>query len=194
MNINVDWTVEEIEACCDTVNGYFRFVSAKQNPNQKELYATSLYRKLIHLTSHESTTLKDWKIHGYKGFGSEVLTIYVGCPEKVRSTLTFNAIEHAPQKELRMKWNNPCTVCFAFKPTPKIVEVNQQPAGSQHLTPSTRENHEIEFVSELQIGNTPTDPIAYNHQASTSADPSFGGPFNTMTDTTGKKVLYSNRN
>ncbi|KAL7022069.1 hypothetical protein ACKWTF_012120 [Chironomus riparius] len=83
-----------------------------------------------------------------------------------------------------MKLNNPCTDCFAIKPTPIIMEVNQQPADSQHLTPSTRENSEIEFVSESQIGNTPTDPVAYNHQASTSADPSFGGPFNTMTDTT----------
>lgn len=116
----IDWTSNEIESCSDNINGHYRFVSAKENPNNKDLYNKLLYRKLKALTINKPN--EKWHVKGYKGFSKGSMTIYLECPHLVVSTLTYDAKDHAPNKDLKMKWITSCVGCFKENMTGQNVQ------------------------------------------------------------------------
>lgn len=147
--LTINWTAEEIEDCSDIIDGQYRFVSVKHNPNNKDYYNTVLYRKLEHVTINDKNS--DWHILGYKGFEKGFITIYVLCPHKTKTKLNFDAVSHAPKSELSMKWSTDCKLCFEkatdnFDQYEVVIPNHQQvikipaPPQLQQLVPGTSGN------------------------------------------------------
>lgn len=117
-NFEISWTANEVDSVSDEIDGTYRFVSSKNNPNHKDYYSRLLNSKLKALVVNPEKT---FRIKGYKGYKSDFIKIIVECPHKVKSYLTFLSAQHAQAKDLNMKWSIDCIDCFRLPALKKKI-------------------------------------------------------------------------